>query len=50
MNKAAERARRVNRVGVTLTERERRDGRIDPPRGQVRRLTVQQGRSADAAV
>ena len=37
MNKAAEKARRTGRVGLTLTEKERKDGRVNPPRGQVRR-------------
>ena len=37
MNKAAQEARNASRVGITLTKREKRDGRVNPPRGQVRR-------------
>ena len=37
MNKAAERAWKTDSVGITLTEKERKDGRVNPPRGQVRR-------------
>ena len=37
MNKAAEKAWKTDSVGITLTEKERKDGRVNPPRGQIRR-------------
>ena len=37
INMAAERAWKTDSVGITLTEKERKDGRVNPPRGQVRR-------------
>lgn len=37
INKAAEKAWKTDSVGITLTEKERKDGRVNPPRGQIRR-------------
>ena len=37
MNGPAERAWRNGRVGIALTKREQKDGRVNPPRGQIRR-------------
>ena len=38
MNKPAERAWAANRVGISLTATERRDGRVNPPRGPKRKV------------
>lgn len=37
MNKAAELAWRSGKTGLVLTKKERRDGKVNPPRGDVRR-------------
>lgn len=37
INKATERALKTDRVGLRLTEKEKKDSRVNPPRGKVRR-------------
>ena len=37
MNKIAEKAWKTDSVGITLTEKERKDGKVNPPRGPVRK-------------
>ena len=37
MNKVAEKAWETNSVGITLTGKERKDGKVNPPRGQIRK-------------
>ena len=37
VNKPAEEARQNRVLGITLTKKERRDGKVNPPRGQIRR-------------
>ena len=37
MNKSAEKAWKTDRVGITLTEKERRYRKVNPPRGQIRK-------------
>ena len=38
INNAAESAWQTDSVGITLTEREKRDGRVNPPRGKIRKF------------
>ncbi len=37
MNKVAEKAWKTDSVGITLSEKEREEGKVNPPRGQVRK-------------
>ena len=37
MNKPAEKALQSNKLGITLNSKERKDGKVNPPRGQIRK-------------